>query len=93
MRVATAKWENLKKANDEVFGGLIEKARAAGILSSKVYPSEADPNDVLFVSEWRSQEDLHEFGDENGDQFNEAAGVKPENWEDIAWNLSDAKRF
>lgn len=76
-----------------MFGGLIEKARVAGLLSLKVYRSEADPNDVLFVSEWRSQEDLHKFGDENGDQFNEVAGVKPENWEDIAWNLSYAKSF
>jgi heme-degrading monooxygenase HmoA len=76
-----------------MFGALIDKARAAGLLSSKVYRSEADPDDVLFVSEWRSHEDLHKFGEENGDRFNEVAGVKPEDWEDLAWGLSDARSF
>ena len=91
MRVKTAQWENLKRANDEVFGKLIDEAREAGLISSKVYQSEEDPNDVLFVSEWRSHEDMHKFGDDFGDRFNEMAGAKPEDWEDIAWHLSDAK--
>ena len=91
MRIKAARWESLKRANDEVFGELIDEAREAGLISSKVYRSEADPNDVLFVSEWRSHEDLHDFGDKHGDRFNEVAGVKPEDWEDVAWRLSEAK--
>ena len=93
MRIQGARWENLKKANDEVFGVLIDKAREFGLLSSKVYRSEADSDDVLFVSEWRSHEDLHKFGEEYGDRFNEVAGVKAEDWEDMAWGLSDARSF
>ena len=93
MRIKTARWENLKRANDEVFGELLDRAREAGLLSSKVYRSEEDPNDVLFVSEWRSHEDMHKFGDEYGDRFNEVAGVKPEDWEDVSWRLSDARAY
>ena len=93
MRIKTARWENLKRANDEVFGELLKKAQEAGLISSKVYRSEADPNDVLFISEWRSHEDMHKFGDEHGERFNEVAGANPEDWEDIAWRLSDAKSF
>ena len=91
MRIKTANWDRLKKANDEVFGGLLDKAREAGLISSKVYRSEADPSEVLFVMQWSSHDALHRFGDEHGDRFNEAAGVQPEDWEDIAWSLSDAR--
>ena len=91
MRIKSANWDRLKQANDEVFGALIDEAREAGLISSKVYRSETDPNDVLFVSEWRSHEALHEFGDKHGDRFNEMAGVTGEDWEDVAWRLSDAK--
>ena len=91
MRIKTADWDKLKRANDEVFGGLIDEARQAGLISSKVYRSEANPNDVLFVSEWRSHDSLHDFGDKHGDRFNEIAGVTGEDWEDIAWRLSDAR--
>ena len=93
MRIKTAKWENLKKANDEVLAEVMDKAREFGLISSKVYRSEADPNDVLFVMEWRSHEDMHRFGDEVGDKFNQVAGAKPEDWEDMAWGLSDARSF
>ena len=91
MRIKTADWDKLKQANDEVFGGLIDEARQAGLISSKVYRSEANPNDVLFVSEWRSHDSLHDFGDKHGDRFNEIAGVTGEDWEDVAWRLSDAR--
>jgi heme-degrading monooxygenase HmoA len=57
MRIKTANWDNLKRANDELFGALIERAREAGLISSKVYRSEEDPSEVLFVSEWRSHDD------------------------------------
>ena len=85
MRIKSAQWDKLKRANDEVFGGVIDHARENGLISSKVYRSEQDPSDVLFVSEWRSHDDLHKFGEEVGDQFNEIAGAKPDDWEDIAW--------
>lgn len=89
MRIETANWDNLKRGNDELFGALIERAREAGLISSKVYRSEEDSNEILFVSEWRSHDDLHKFGD----RFNEIAGAKPEDWEDVAWSLSDARSF
>ena len=91
MRIKTANWEKLRRANDEVFGELLDKAREAGLISSKVYRNEEDPSDVLFVSEWRSHEAMHKFGEEYGDRFNEAAGTKPEDWDDVAWRISDAR--
>ncbi len=30
MRIKTANWDNLKRANDELFGALIERAQEAG---------------------------------------------------------------
>ena len=51
------------------------------------------PNDVLFVSEWRSHEDMHKFGEEHGDKFNEIAGVNPDDWEDVAWKLTGPQAF
>ena len=36
MRIKSAAWDNLKRANDE----LLSKARSAGCISSKVYRSE-----------------------------------------------------
>mgnify|MGYP002816753585 FL=1 len=80
-----------ESANDQVFGDLVEKAKESRLISSKVYRSEGDPSDVLFVSEWRSHEDMHKFGEEHGDKFNEIAGVNPDDWEDVAWKLTDAK--
>ena len=91
MRIKTDNWERMKSANDQVFGDLVEKAKESGLISSKVYRSEGDPSDVLFVSEWRSHEDMHKFGEEHGDKFNEIAGVNPDDWEDVAWKLTDAK--
>ena len=46
--------------------------------------------DVLFVSEWRSHDAMHDFGHEYGERFNDIAGVTGEDWEDVAWRLSDA---
>ena len=91
MRIKTDNWENMKRANDQVFGELLEKAMESGLVSSKVYRSEADPSEVLFVSEWRSHEDMHRFGEEHGETFNEIAGVNPDDWDDVAWKLTDAK--
>ena len=56
MSIKSANWDRLKQSNDAVFGALIGEAREAGLKSRGVYRREAKPDDVLFVSEWRSQE-------------------------------------
>ena len=63
-----------------MFGEITERAREAGLISSKVYRIEEGSNEILFVSESRSDDNLHEFGG----RFSEIAVAKSEDWEDVA---------
>ena len=85
MRVKVNDFEGTKKAA-ELF---VKKAKNAGCRSAKVYRSEKDPNDVLWLMEWDSHEAFNKSGDESGDEFNLLVTPAGE-WEDVVWQLSDA---
>ena len=66
-----------------------KKAKKTGCHWARVYLSEKDPNDVLWLMEWESHEAFNRSGDETGDEIN--ALVNPNgDWEDFVWHLSDA---
>ena len=85
MRVKVNDFEGTKKAA-VLF---VKNTKKAGCHSAKVYKSENDPNDVLWVMEWESHEAFNKSGDENGDEFNSLVQPAGE-WEDVVWHLSDA---
>jgi quinol monooxygenase YgiN len=85
MRVKVHDFEGTKKAA-VLF---VKNAKKAGCLSAKVYRSEKDPNDVLWLMEWVSHEAFNKSGDESGDEFNSLVNPAGE-WEDVVWHLSDA---
>ena len=85
MRVKVQDFDGTKKAAVM----LAKNARQAGCHWAKVYRSEKDPNDVLWLMEWESHDAFNRSGDESGEEFN--ALVKPAGeWEDVVWHLSDA---
>ena len=85
MRVKVHDFEGTKKAADL----FVKNAKKAGCRSARVYRSEKDPNDVLWLMEWDSHDAFNKSGDETGEQFNSL--VDPaEEWEDVVWHLSDA---
>jgi quinol monooxygenase YgiN len=86
MRVKIHDFEGTKKAA-ELFA---ESAKKAGCHWAKVYRSEKDPNDVLWLMEWESHDAFNKSGDETGEQFNELVNPASD-WEDVVWHLSDAK--
>ena len=86
MRVKVHDFEGTRKAA-EMFA---ENARSSGCHSAKVYRSEKDPNDVLWVMEWESHEAFNKSGDESGERFNELVNPAGD-WDDVVWHLSDAK--
>ena len=90
IRIKTAKWENLKRAHDTVFGEAIYSDPESGLISAKVYRSNSDSNDVMFVSEWQSEEDINKFARTHGERFNEIAGTGADDGEDTIWRLADA---
>jgi len=85
MRVKVHDFEGTKKAA----ALFVKSAKKDGCHSAKVYQSENDPNDVLWVMEWESHEAFNKSGDENGDEFNSLVEPAGE-WEDVVWHLSDA---
>ena len=85
MRVKVHNFEGTKKAADL----FVKNAKKAGCHSAKVYRSEKDPNDVLWLMEWESHEAFNKSGDETGDEFNTLVGPAEE-WDDVVWHLSDA---
>ena len=86
MRVKVHDFEGTRKAA-EMFA---ENAGNSGCHSAKVYRSEKDPNDVLWVMEWESHEAFNKSGDESGERFNELVNPAGD-WDDVVWHLSDAK--
>lgn len=68
-----------------------QTAKKSGCHWAKVYRSEKDSNDVLWLMEWESHEAFNKSGDESGEEFNALVDPVGE-WEDVAWNLSDAQQ-
>ena len=87
MRVKVHDFEGTLKAA-EMFA---MNAAKAGCHWSKVYRSENDPNDVLWLMEWESHEAFNRSGDESGEEFNALVNPAGE-WEDVVWHLSDARQ-
>jgi quinol monooxygenase YgiN len=85
MRVKVHDFEGTKKAA-EMFA---RSAKKAGCHWAKVYRSEKDPNDVLWLMEWESHEAFNRSGDESGEEFNALVNPAGE-WDDVVWHLSDA---
>jgi len=85
MRVKVNDFEGTKKAA-ELF---VKQAKKAGCHLARVYRSEKDPNDVLWLMEWESHEAFNKSGDETGEEFNSLVTPAGE-WEDVVWHLSDA---
>ena len=85
MRVKVHDFEGTKKAAER-FG---QKAKAQGCHWAKVYRSEKDPNDVLWLMEWESHDAFNKSGDEGGEEFNSLVNPASE-WDDVVWHLSDA---
>ena len=89
MRIKTERWESLKRAHDIVFGEALYLDKESGLLSAKVYRNSSDANDLLFVSEWRSESDIQKFARVHGERFNEVAGTRSDEGEDTVWLLAD----
>ncbi len=85
MRVKVHDFEGTRKAA-ELFA---KNAREAGCHWAKIYRSEKDPNDVLWLMEWESHEAFNKSGDETGEQVNELVNPAGD-WDDVVWHLSDA---
>ena len=88
MRVKVHDFEGTKKAA----AMFTKTAKQAGCHWAKVYRSEKDPNDVLWLMEWDSHEAFNKSGDESGDEFNALVDPAGE-WEDVVWTLSDAAQL
>lgn len=86
VRVKVNDFEGTKKAATM----FAESAKKVGCHWAKVYPSEKDPNDILWLMEWESHNAFNKSGGETGEQFNELV-VPASDWEDVVWHLSDAK--
>ena len=81
MSIKSANWDRLKQSNYAVFGASIGEAREAWLKSRRVCRREAKPGDVLFVSEWRSQEAFEVGWEEstpihNQSKISDSPGVK-----------------
>ena len=85
MRVKVHDFEGTKKAATM----FAEGAKKAGCHWAKVYRSEKDPNDILWLMEWESHDAFNRSGDETGEQFNSLVNPASD-WEDVVWHLSDA---
>ena len=85
MRVKVNDFEGTKKAA-KMF---VKNAKKAGCHWAKVYRSEKDPNEVLWLMEWESHEAFNKSGDESGEEFNALVTPAGE-WQDDVWYLSDA---
>ena len=92
MRIKTARWESIKRAHDIVFGEAVYVNHDSGLLYSRIYRNDADSNEVMLVSEWQSHEDLRRFALEHGERFNEMAGTRSDEGEDVVWRLEDEMR-
>jgi len=88
MRVKVHDFEGTRKAA-EMFA---KNAGKAGCHWGKVYRSEKDPNDILWLMEWESHEAFNQSGDEIGDDFNALVDPAGE-WDDVVWHLSDAAQI
>lgn len=85
MRVRVKDFEGVKAAMAK-YGNAMQ---SAGCHWARVYRSEKDPDDVLFLMEWESHEAFNASGEDSGDDFN--ALVQPASeWDDVVWHLSDA---
>ena len=85
MRVKVHDFEGTRKAAEV----LAQSARQAGCHWARIYRSEKDPNDVLWLMEWESHEAFNKSGDETGEQINRLVNPAGE-WDDVVWHLSDA---
>jgi hypothetical protein len=85
MRVKVHDFAGTRKAA-ELFA---KTAKKAGCHWAKVYRSEKDPNDVLWLMEWESHEAFNRSGDDSGEEFNGLVDPAGE-WDDVVWQLSDA---
>jgi hypothetical protein len=88
-RIRSAKWDNIKRAHDIVFGEAIYLSKQTTLMSAKIYRNDADLDDILLVSEWQSFEDLRLFALEHGTRFNDLAGTQPDEGEDLVWHLAE----
>ena len=64
-------------------------AKQAGCYWAKVYRSQKDPNEVLWLMEWESHEAFNKSGEETGEEFNKLVNPASD-WQDDVWQLSDA---
>jgi len=85
MRVKVHDFEGTRKAA----AMFAKSAKEAGCRWAKVYRSEKDPNEILWLMEWESHEAFNKSGDETGEEFNSLVDPAGE-WDDVAWHLSDA---
>jgi quinol monooxygenase YgiN len=86
MRVKVHDFEGTKKAA----AMFAESVKKAGCHWGKIYRSEKDPNDILWLMEWDSHDAFNKSGDETGEHNNELVNPASE-WDDVVWHLSDAK--
>ena len=63
----------------------MESQPEEGLVSTKMYRSEENPNDLLIVQEWASHDAFHEMSDKYGDEFNRRAGTEGLDWRTGVW--------
>ena len=85
MRVKVHDFEGTKKAA----AMFATSAKKAGCHWAKIYRSEKDPNDILWLMEWDSHDAFNKSGDDTGEEFNKLVNPAGE-WDDVVWHLSDA---
>ena len=50
------------------------------------YTSESDPNEVTMFAEWANHDEMHEFSERGGEEFQAEAGTEGLDWETRIWH-------
>jgi quinol monooxygenase YgiN len=84
MQVGPVDWPKFKAALES-----FKDIPAQGLISSQVYRAQSDPNIVMVIEQWDSQEAMHAYQDKVGDDFNERARTAGMDWQTGVWQLTD----
>ena len=80
-RVRVPDVDRFKAAWEELRG----ESTAAGARNQALYQAESDPNEIAMFAEWASHDDMHEFSEKSGDEFQSKAGSEGLEWETRIW--------
>ncbi|MEK7214183.1 MAG: antibiotic biosynthesis monooxygenase [Chloroflexota bacterium] len=80
MQVGPVDWDKFRAA-----AKWLNTLPSPGLLSTRAWQAEDDPNTVLVEQEWESHQAFHAVADRFGAEFNRRAGTAELNWVDRVW--------